>query len=195
MTALSINCADSNPQLINYVLTPYQQMYMSLYSQYIVLVAVCVLMLIIDIVYNVYVYQNELKFYLESATGIRLVDKDELDKEIAEIDKDMMNDANNSVLLKNDEKFKKTMASDLYAAAADEQEQIQPRKKKKKKRLGGKNLFNKEHESSGIVVNDFNPYDLDVQPIESAQNIAGSETEVVELGVNRQSPRKKLRRR
>lgn len=80
MKALNMNCPDSNPQLIYQVLTPYQQMYTSLYSQYTVLVAVCVVMLVIDIVYNVYVYHNELRFYLESASGQKLVDRDDLDK-------------------------------------------------------------------------------------------------------------------
>lgn len=196
MKALNMNCPDSNPQLINKVLTPYQLMYVELYTHYTVLVAVCVVMFVIDIIYNVYVYYSELRFYLESATGRRLVDKDDFDKELAGIDKDMLNDNNNSIEVKMDEndKFKKTMANELYAAPAEDG-QVQ-RKKKKKKRLGGKNLFNREDEpadTSAVVLNDFNPYDLDVQQADS-QDALGS-PEVIELGVNRQNPRKKLRRR
>lgn len=94
---------------------------------------------------------------------------------------------------KMDDKFKKTMAADLFGAGANEAEQGQ-RRKKKKKRLGGKNLFNNDEEPSGAVFNDFNPYELEVQAADSIQNLGG-ENEVIELGIQRQSPRKKLRRR
>jgi hypothetical protein len=60
---------------------------------YIVLVVMCVVILIVDCVYNVYVYHNELKYYLESVSGRRLADKDEVDKELVGLDKqDNMND-------------------------------------------------------------------------------------------------------
>jgi hypothetical protein len=53
----------------------------------------CVVILIVDCVYNVYVYHNELKYYLESVSGRRLADKDEVDKELVGLDnQDNMND-------------------------------------------------------------------------------------------------------
>lgn len=144
-------------------------------------------MLIIDGIYNVYVYQNELRFYMETASGKKLIDQDVLDKELADLEK-----KDDPIPLdKIDEEMKKTMAQGFVVP--NENELVLARKKKKKKRIGGKNLFSKD-EPSAAIINDFNPYDLDVEPMDSLQQINDGQ-QSIELGIQRQGARKKPRRR
>lgn len=120
------------------------------------LVAATALMIVIDCVYEVWVYRSELRYYLESASNRLLVrDQEEvvekdLEKDLEKIEKEEEP--------RIEEAMKRTGGMFLEGDVKVGAQRI--RKKNKVKRIG-RNLFNSDspgNESSEIVLNDFNPY-------------------------------------
>ena len=64
-------------QINDYILNPYSELYLTVLQFGVAKVIVCLLYLIVDIVHFVFMYRNDLKFYLVSPEGRELVGEKE----------------------------------------------------------------------------------------------------------------------
>lgn len=73
-SALNLNCPDSNSLLISKVLEPFRTMYQQSVSYIIAQLVVFALVAIIDIIHFVYIYRNDLRYYLVDSYGKVMVE-------------------------------------------------------------------------------------------------------------------------
>lgn len=80
-SAINLNCADGNITTLYSILDPFVNLYTLLLNYSIATLVVCIFMIVIDIVHFVYIYKNELTFYLiqtEDKLMIKREDTEEL---------------------------------------------------------------------------------------------------------------------
>ena len=180
-TAINLNCPDSNYATLYSILSPFLTLYTLLFNYALATLVICIAMIAVDVVHFIYVYRNELTFYLVETGDKQMVkreDSEELkwveQKELFEV-KEM----EGAVDKEENEEFRITMAQNIFAR--EETDQPQKLKKKKKKKISPskrkdeddkrEDSFKLPQDSFNILPEDsgFNPYSLDDDPIESMQ--------------------------
>ncbi len=63
-SAINLNCADGNLTTLYSILNPFLNLYTQLFNYSLATLVVCVFMFVVDIVHFIYIYRNELTFYL-----------------------------------------------------------------------------------------------------------------------------------
>ena len=63
-SAINLNCADGNTTTLYSILNPFLILYTQLFNFSLATLVVCIVMIIIDLLHFVYIYRNELTYYL-----------------------------------------------------------------------------------------------------------------------------------
>ena len=153
-SAVKENCADSNPQINNYILQPYSQLYLTVLQFGVGKVIICFVYLIVDIAHFIFIYRNDLKFYLASPEGKELVGEKESAREL--------DFENLNWLKKESEKKEKNMGiedmdrenNDFRVTMAFYQNDDEPQKKKPQIKRPKKTrgfLFKKNEDKESII--------------------------------------------
>ena len=159
-SAVKENCSDGHMQINDYILNPYTELYLTVLQFGVGKVIVCLLYLIVDIIHFVFVYRNDLKFYLVSPEGKELVGEKESARELdfdnlnwlkKETDKKERIMEIDDVDRENND-FRVTMA---FYQNEDDNQNKKPQIKRTKKPRGF--LFKKNEDKDESVVNESIP--------------------------------------
>jgi hypothetical protein len=63
-SAVNLNCPDSNIATLQAIMNPYMVLYTKLFNYSLATLVICIAMLIVDFIHFIYIYKNELAFYL-----------------------------------------------------------------------------------------------------------------------------------
>ena len=202
-SALKENCSDGNPQINDYILNPYIELYLTVLQFGVAKVIVGLVYLVIDIVHFVFMYRQELKYYLvepegkeliverESARGLDFDNLDWLKKESGRKEERQMEEVEDQ---EREGDFRVTMA--YYqndSLAEDEAQRKKPQIKRVKKPRGflfKKNeekdsVFNEEREEKSVY-QDENPFMLE----EAAMSMFVDPAETGKEGVKKERRRR-----
>lgn len=76
-SAVNLNCPDGNLTTLYNIMEPFMTLYKMLFNYALASVVICAVMLIIDIIHFVYIYRNELSFYLVETGDKQMVKKED----------------------------------------------------------------------------------------------------------------------
>lgn len=95
-SASNQNCIQGNPQMNQYIINPYTQLYLELVKFSVAKLTICIFFLLIDVIHFRHIYKTELKYYLVTSQGQKLVAEEDKDNEVkyqaVKNNKDLIND-------------------------------------------------------------------------------------------------------
>lgn len=79
--AINLRCADSNFTTQFLILNPFMQLYLSLFNYSLTVVVICFVMIIIDIIHFVYIWRNELTYYLVETLDKQMIKREDTEEQ------------------------------------------------------------------------------------------------------------------
>lgn len=80
-SAINLKCADGNTTTIFGVLNPFMILYSDLFNYSLAVLVVCVVMVVVDVIHFVYIWRNELTYYLVETVDKQMVKREDSEEQ------------------------------------------------------------------------------------------------------------------